>query len=400
MARERAMVPKAEFGSYYGQPIIKAPIWHEPHMPLYLYLGGLSGACGLAAAVEELRAGPGGPPATVARLAAAAAAAAGAGFLVAELGRPERFLNMLRVFKPTSPMSVGSWVLAAHGGATALAAGSAVTGLLPAAGRLAALASGLTGPVMSTYTAVLVADTAVPAWHEARRELPFLFAGSALAGAGAVGIVSGLARPETAVPGRRMAALGAAVETVASTVMERRLGTLADPYRQDGMMRAGRLLTAAGGVLAALAGLPAGPRGGSRRGQGIVPAGRGPAGGWPGSAGRASAGGPVRAARAAVAAARSGYAGARTASRPGLRELAGVAAAAALTAGAVCTRFGVLRAGRASAADPAYIVGPQRERLAARRAAEAARTPGDGGRTAGDGGRTAGDGDRPAGGSG
>src|SRR5690606_41113675 len=65
-------------------------------------------------------------------LAAALSGAAGSALLVAELGRPERFLNMLRVIKPTSPMSLGSWILALQGGLTAAAAGSAVTGLLPA----------------------------------------------------------------------------------------------------------------------------------------------------------------------------------------------------------------------------------------------------------------------------
>ncbi|WP_344982276.1 NrfD/PsrC family molybdoenzyme membrane anchor subunit, partial [Streptosporangium fragile] len=128
---EEPVVPEAEFRSYYGQPIIKSPVWHEPHMPAYLYLGGLSGAASTMAAVARLtghdRLG------LTARVTAALGATAGAGFLVAELGRPERFLNMLRVFKPTSPMSMGSWILAAHSGLTALAAAPAVAAVLPAA---------------------------------------------------------------------------------------------------------------------------------------------------------------------------------------------------------------------------------------------------------------------------
>ncbi|MEU4833622.1 NrfD/PsrC family molybdoenzyme membrane anchor subunit [Streptosporangium sp. NPDC023615] len=325
------MVPRAEFRSYYGQPIIKAPIWHEPHMPAYLYLGGTSGAASMIAAMAALTGRD--RLALTARVVAAGGAAGGAAFLVAELGRPGRFLNMLRVFKPTSPMSVGSWVLAVHSGLTALAAGSAlvtpreppagprasrlaaalpsrVVALLPAAGDAAGLAAVLTGPLMATYTAVLVADTAVPAWHEGHRELPFLFAGSALAGAGAASM---LATPRRdAGPARTVAALGAAVETVAGAVMEHRMGMLGEPYRQGvsgRLMRAARVLTVAGGLLAPLAG-------------------RG-----------------------------------RT-----LTALSGLA----LTGGALCTRFGVLRAGKASAADPRYTVVPQRARLEAARQ-EAAR---------------------------
>ncbi|GHE43867.1 polysulfide reductase [Streptosporangium violaceochromogenes] len=326
---EQAMVPEAEFRSYYGQPIIKPPIWHEPHMPVYLYLGGLSGAASVLAAAAGVTGHRRLALAT--RLTAVAGAAAGAGFLVAELGRPERFLNMLRVFKPTSPMSMGSWILAAHSGLAGLAAvaalaphlpDSAATAVLrfspvavalPAAGDAAAAAAALTGPLMSTYTAVLLADTAVPAWHEAHRELPFLFAGSALAAAGAAGM---LATPRAqAGPARAAAVLGAAAETVAGALMERRLGMLAEPYRvgkAGRRMRIARALTAGGGLLA-------------------VVAGRGRA----------------------------------------LTALSGLA----LTAGALFTRFGVLAAGRASAADPKYTVVPQRRRLDDR-APASAETPG------------------------
>ncbi|MFF4417822.1 NrfD/PsrC family molybdoenzyme membrane anchor subunit [Streptosporangium sp. NPDC001559] len=320
---EEPMVPEAGFRSYYGQPIIKAPVWHEPHMPVYLYLGGLSGAAATMAAVAGLAGTR--RLALTARVTAALGAAAGAGFLVAELGRPERFLNMLRVFKPTSPMSMGSWILAAHSGATGLAAASvlapllparrtpaflrapAVAAVLPVAGDAASAAAVITGPLMATYTAVLLADTAVPAWHEALKELPFLFAGSALASAGAAGM---LATPRaSAAPARAMAVLGAAAETAAGALMERRLGLVGEPYRTGEAgrrMRVARALTVGGGLLAVVAG------------------------------------------RSRVLTALSG---------------------AALTAGALYTRFGLLAAGRASAADPKYTVVPQRLRLEAGQAA-------------------------------
>lgn len=296
---EHAMVPEAEFRSYHGQPILKRPVWHEPHMPLYLYLGGVSGASSTLAAAA--RATGRHRLALATRIIAALSGAAGSALLVAELGRPERFLNMLRVIKPTSPMSLGSWILALQGGLTAAAAGSAVTGLLPAAGDLAGAAAAVTGPLMATYTAVLVSDTAIPAWHEARRELPFLFAGSALAGAGALAMLT-VPRPE-AGPARAIATAGAAIELAAEHAITHRLGIVAEPYTTGSagrLLRAARLLAAAGGALAPLA---------------------------------------------------------------GRHRVLTTASALALTAGAICTRFAVLRAGRASAADPRYTVVPQRKRI-------------------------------------
>ncbi len=99
--------------------------------------------------------------------------------LVHDLGRPGRFANMLRVFKPSSPMSVGSWLLAGYGPVAGAAAVSEVTGILPKAETAATLGAGLLGPAIATYTAALLCDTAVPAWHAGYREMPYVFAGSA-----------------------------------------------------------------------------------------------------------------------------------------------------------------------------------------------------------------------------
>ncbi len=117
--------------------------------------------------------------------------AAGVPLLVSDLGRPERFPSMLRVFKVTSPLSVGSWVLAAMGPAAAGAAVADRLGVFPRLGRAAEAVAGLLGPALATYTGTLVADTAVPVWHEAGRELPFVFAGSAAASAGAAAVLAG-----------------------------------------------------------------------------------------------------------------------------------------------------------------------------------------------------------------
>jgi formate-dependent nitrite reductase membrane component NrfD len=159
-----------------------------------------------------------------------------------DLGKPERFLNMLRVVKPTSPMSIGSWILSGFGAATGVAVASEVAGairlpglvrplgLIRPLGLVAQGASALLGTGVATYTAVLVSDTAVPAWHEGRREMPFIFAGSASASAGGAAAI--LTPVADAGPARRLAIGGALVEVAASELMKRRLGPAARPYQE------------------------------------------------------------------------------------------------------------------------------------------------------------------------
>ena len=153
---------------------------------------------------------------------------------------------MLRMFKVTSPMSVGTWIVTFSGLASGLATSLEIIGRLPRAKLVAEAAAGALGPFLSTYTAALLADTAVPAWHEARRELPFVFAGSSAASAGAACAL--IAPPRAARPARRLAIAGAALELAAAAVMERRLGFLAEPYKRG---RAGALATAAKALTAA-----------------------------------------------------------------------------------------------------------------------------------------------------
>ena len=301
---ERLMVPPAEFRSYYGRPILKPPTWKVPDVPAYLYLGGVAGVSASLAALADVTGRP--RLRRIGRLASALGATVSVGALVHDLGRPERFLNMLRVFKPTSPLSVGSWLLAPFGALAGAAVAAELTGVAPALGRAAGAGAGLIGPALTTYTAVLLADTAVPAWHEAYRELPFVFAGSALASGGGIGMLTG----RDAAPARRVAVAGAALELAAAAVLERRIGFAAAAYTGG---RPGRVLRAArvGTVVGALGAL-AGGRVGGRSGR------------WLSGAG-------------------------------GLL----------LNAAAAATRYGVFDAGVVSAADPAYTVVPQRARLAA-----------------------------------
>ncbi len=301
MKGERSMVPREKPRSYYGRPVVKEPVWTW-EIPTYFFTGGMAGAATVLAYGAQLVGNE-----RLARrswLLALAGVTVSPALLISDLGRPERFLNMLRVFKITSPMSVGSWILSTNGGVVTAAALAAFLRRPPFVLRASAPAAAVAGPALTTYTAVLVANSAIPAWSEARRHLPFVFAGSGAASAGAAAWL--LSGGVEAGPARRMAIGGAIAELAAGEAMERSLGDVGEPYSQGDSgkaIKAAKALTAGGAALMAL--------GRKRR---------------------------------AVAAAGAGM----------------------LIAGALCERWGVYRAGFASAADPDYTVGPQRERLSSR----------------------------------
>ena len=138
--------------------MIKAPVWSR-EIPWYFFAGGVAGA----SAAQALAADATGNRELARRawLVALAGVAVSPPLLISDLGRPERFFNMLRVFKVTSPMSVGSWVLGAMGTATAAAGATEVLeGVFPRAGAAAKVAAGVLGLPLATYTAVLLANSA------------------------------------------------------------------------------------------------------------------------------------------------------------------------------------------------------------------------------------------------
>jgi hypothetical protein len=149
-----------------------------------------------------------------------------------------------------------TWILTGCGTALGIAGGCETLGILPRTKLAAQTVGGLLGLPLTTYTAALVANTAVPIWHEARRELPFVFAGSAAASAGAAAAIT--TPPEEAGPARWMAVGGALMELSASRSMEKRLGQLlAEPYRQGSAGRFAKLAagcTAGGAAVVAFAG--------------------------------------------------------------------------------------------------------------------------------------------------
>lgn len=234
---------------YYGQPIVKPHVW-TPYVPLYFWIGGTAGAASVQMLLSRLRGND--ALAKVNKRVALAGAALAPVLLIADLGVPKRFLNMLRVFKATSPMSVGSWVLSAFGTAIAGSTAAELLGWQRASRALEWVAAAL-GPVLTTYTAVLLADTATPVWFAARRELPFVFVASGVAGAGSVAVW--FAPPEAAAPARRFMVGGALAVVAATRTMEWRLGTTtAEPYREGkaGALQDGSTLCALGGALLGL----------------------------------------------------------------------------------------------------------------------------------------------------
>ena len=288
-----------EMQSYYGKPIVKEPVW-KAEIPFYLFTGGVAGGASVLHGLARLTGNH--------RLArsslyiGAVADAVSPVLLVSDLGRPERFLNMLRVFKVTSPMSVGSWILFVSSGASTTAATLELLGALRPAKWLAEAVSFVTGPPLATYTGALLANTAIPVWSEARDELPWLFGASAAASAGAT---AAMVTPAAAAgPARRAAVAGVAAELGLVRLMRRRLGFVGEVYELGEAGRYARvssLCAAAGAGLLALRG---------RR------------------------------------------------SRP-----AAVVGGALVLAGEVALRWSVFKAGFQSARDPRYTVLPQRKRI-------------------------------------
>jgi hypothetical protein len=309
-----SMVEPAQFSSYYGRNIVKPAPW-EHDIPAYLFAGGVAAGSSLLAAGasvtgrDSLR--------RTGRIGAMIALVFSMVALVHDLGKPSRFLNMLRTVKLTSPMSVGTWILSTYGPFAALAAAAEVAGVLPEgatparlrgplrllrrADKPAGLVAGFTAPPVAAYTAVLLSDTATPSWHEAYRELPFVFCGSAAAASGGLAMMT--CPVGEAGPARAFALGGAIVELAMERRMEQSMGLTAEPLHEGKAgtyMKAAKALTVAGAAGTLLSG-------------------------------------------------RS-------------RSVA-VLSGAALLAGSAFTRFGVFEAGMQSARDPKYVVVPQRERL-------------------------------------
>lgn len=183
--------------TYYDQPAVKPSLWGWK-VSGYIFIGGLAGAAQILAVAADLAGG--GRFAGIirnGRYVALAGAAAGGPLLIADLHTPQRFYNMLRIFRRTSPMSIGTYVLMGFGAASAVLAAAQLArdrgrggAALTAVERVAGIPAALAGAAMTVYTGALLSATSTPLWAAAPRLLPALFGVSAMA-AGAAALALG-----------------------------------------------------------------------------------------------------------------------------------------------------------------------------------------------------------------
>lgn len=179
---------------YYGEPVVRPPVWTW-EIPLYLFFGGLAGMSAVIALLAGFH------HVDLERSAMWIAAIAGAVvspiLLIMDLGRPQLFLNMLRVFKYRSAMSMGAWILTAFAlcvvpGLIALElhAHQIFLGkfdeILRVSAVLLIFGAAIFGALLATYTGVLIGATAIPAWFLHRTSLPIHFGTAGLGSAAAL----------------------------------------------------------------------------------------------------------------------------------------------------------------------------------------------------------------------
>ena len=232
---------------YYGIPLLKEPQWTK-EVPLYFFAGGAAGAAAVVASIAKHFSGE-EDLARSARWVAAAGALISPALLTSDLGRPSRFLNMLRVFKLQSPMSVGAWTLTAFSSAASTAAFAGFVRekvsdrwpviVLENASEILAAA---TGVVMASYTGVLIGATVIPVWNENIGTLPLHFAAS---GVNSCASILELMGHDDSRALNMLGMAASAYETVEGAVIESKQDRVNRPLKQG---KSG-LMVRLGGVL-------------------------------------------------------------------------------------------------------------------------------------------------------
>lgn len=235
--------------TYHGRPVTKASAF-DWKVSFYIVTLGVAGAAQVIAAIARRRP-EGAGLARRARFLALGGSIVGPLVLIRHLKTPRRWYNMLRIVRPTSPMSLGSWLLTGFGALSALTAFGEMLGRrLPFARRVADAAqapAAVAGAGMSVYTAGLLAATSTPLWAAAPGPLAAQFGAASMAGAAsalalvqrAAGEAGSARRLET------LAMLAATAEMLAARETERRWAEKA----LEGPVRAGEAgaLNAMGG---------------------------------------------------------------------------------------------------------------------------------------------------------
>lgn len=218
--------------SYHGNPVLKPPTWTW-QVPLYFFVGGVAGVAAVIALLAHLRGE------TALQRAALWIGFAGAllspPLLIADLGKPMRFLNMLRVFKMRSAMSVGAWTLVGFSAAIGLAVvchearlSGYGNGWLPLIEWIGEIGAALAGMILASYTSVLLGVTAIPVWSENRKLLPAVFLTGALGSAAAALELLGFLIPAT----QSIGMVASLVETVIAITIEVRDRYVDRPLRE------------------------------------------------------------------------------------------------------------------------------------------------------------------------
>jgi hypothetical protein len=256
--QDRGIVPSggpfpkpALANSYHGNPVLKPPTWTW-QVPLYFLVGGIAGVSALIALVAHVVGN-----AELERTGlwvGFAGALISAPLLIADLGRPARFLNMLRVFKLRSAMSVGAWTLSGFSSAVGLAVvcheiilagyGNEFWLLLEWVAEVSAALSGL---ILASYTSVLLGVTAIPVWSENRKLVPAVFLTGAAGSAAAVLELLGFLVSATQFIG----IVASTVEIIVAIIIEGRGRYVDRPLREGAV----GWLTRAGSILAGPASL-------------------------------------------------------------------------------------------------------------------------------------------------
>jgi hypothetical protein len=230
--------------SYYGLPVLKAPVWTW-EVPLYFFLGGISGVSACIGFIAQLFRSDHALVRACFWIALIGASICPI-LLIADLGRPKRFLNMLRVFKRRSAMSMGAWILVAFSNCAFLAVlcfelilrGYANPYLISLLWLLEGSAA-ITGLLLASYTGVLIGATAIPVWSENRELLPAHFLTSGLGGSAAILELTGFLIPVTQILGF----VASGIETLIEIFLEVRKRPLDVPLHQG---RSGKALRMAG----------------------------------------------------------------------------------------------------------------------------------------------------------
>ena len=238
--------PQPSSSSYHGNAVLKPPTWTW-QVPLYFFVGGASGVSGAIALVAHIAGNAGVTRAAL--WVAFVGALISAPLLIADLGRPARFLNMLRVFKPSSAMSMGAWTLVAFSSAVSLGVACHELNLAGHGNNfvavvewLAEILAALSGLILASYTSVLLGVTAIPVWSENRKVVSAVFLGGALGSAAAALELLGFAIPAT----QYMGIAASSAELIIATIIELRDRYVDRPLREG---RAG-FLVRGGAILA------------------------------------------------------------------------------------------------------------------------------------------------------